>query len=338
MAVQVSDHLPEGDPDPLRDDPPAPAPEPVAPIEPALDEVPQPATEEVPAEEPSAEETDWKKRYDDLRTGDNRALQEARRQAEEATRTRDEALRLARQVYENARRAEMPTNQIPSTIDQNLVAEAEQLGISVEQLQLINRIAEQKAREQAGQFETRYAQDRARALEEQAASQSMAQVVNVREQFAMAHPDAVEKAPEILEFMQRVGAVSDQLDETGHYPVQIDNFSMGDLEAAWEAVQNPDLAFVLKAQPDLYYSAEGMEMARRQVQADQQRASLAELLAKAEPVTTPTIDPRRTAALAAAETLPASGGPPPTAGGPPQDEFDEAVAMWQGKRKSAFSS
>lgn len=101
------------------------------------------------------------------------------------------------------------------------------------------------------------------------------------------------------------------------------------LVAAFEAAKDPELRAELRANPQWYDTDEGMAYARRQ-------ASLAKLLNQVQPVTSSTVEDA-SAAVAAAETLPASGGTPQAPGGPPRDEFDEVLAYDQAHRKSLFS-
>lgn len=305
---------PLGEPEAVAETP-APEPEPVeaGPEEETPAPEPEPIQAETPEPEPSPEATDeeqadWKRRHDALRDTQRRTAEERN----EANRQRDEALALARQVWEQSQKLQQPPT--PAVADPNVEAmrrEAADLGITDEQFAFMQKMQDAVVSEKVGAVQTQFTQNQ----EEQRQAQYLQRVADERmtvvNSFRASHPDAKDLEDDIFEVLREVGMVNER-NEFDQPELRIDH-----LEVALEAAKDPALRKIFRANPVLYDTDDGVDFARQQ-------AALAQLLAKAQPVTSSTLADSE-AAVAAAETLPASGGPPPGTGGPPGDEFDKVL-------------
>jgi hypothetical protein len=322
-----SDRWPKDQEDPLADPvveeetPPVEAEVEAGPEEEAPEPEPEPIQAETPEPEATDEEqADWKRRHDALRDTQRRTAEERN----DAIRQRDEALALARQVYEAQQKLAAQAPVAPTPPDPAMVAKAAELGITDEQFAFMQQLADERAKQATGVVQEQYQQDQEQFRQQTYAQQVSQQRMAVVNSFRQIHPDAVQMEDDIFEVLKEVGMV-DERNEFVQPELRMDH-----LEAAYEAAKDPELRNELRANPQWYDTDTGMEYARRQ-------ASLAKLLAQAQPVTSSSSVADSEAAVAAAETLPASGGPPPGTGGPPGDEFDKVLEYEKNHRKSVFS-
>jgi len=346
-----SDLWPEGEPDPLAfDEPttpaapevtpsaepeasPAPVPAPVsAPESPAAvtEPAPAPPTGE-PGEPAGAPEpgepgqpqlpgVDWQGRYTEVRE-----LQ--RRTADQNTALRDQLEAIGRSVQgliAQQQQAAQTMLQVPQT-DEFMRRAAEQ-GFEPEQVRLMQALATQIADQRVGGIQ----QQMQAAAEQQQADQALDANRRAVETFRAAHADLTpELGDEMVQVLQEVGAV----DERG---APLEDIREDILQIALEAATNEYLRFVLRANPTLYETDEGMTMARilASLYGTTQAPATTQPSAPPAPPGTEQVD----AALRAAHTEPGSSGAPSPAGGPPRDEFDDVLEYAKTAKRSAFTT
>lgn len=279
-------------------------------VEVVADEAPEePSTPEEP--EPALDQTDWKTRYDDLRREEMAALQRERDRAAAA----EEQLAVL-----------VAQRQQPRVTEQQLqawAAKAEQLGLEPEQIALLTEInlAANPQDDTMVNYLARQA-DEARASAAQVLADQEAHTLAA---FRDAHPNLdAETQQGVGRFMHDVGAAV-FLDQYGNelppempYEQKLAYVSSGQasmnswppdqplqraaLELAYEAVSNPDLGFILRANPVLCETDDGIEWAREQAS---QRAAQRGVTTLPTPAKTPE---EIAASVAAAETLGGTSG------------------------------
>jgi hypothetical protein len=279
-------------------------------------------------------ETDWKKRYDDIRTAQNRAL-EAERAQRQAEREQSERL-IAELLARQGTPAALTEEQV-----QAFTRQAEELGLDASQAAWFVNVARDfaNAQSEATRREMLTAQQQI-AQRSSAAGQEAANAAQneaVKQAFLAEHPitEAIDNT--MFEVLLEIGA-TEQFDAgPGRQPITVPAADAEGnrilypeaLEVAYEAAQNPALRDVLRALPALYESDEGLAMARR----------LAGTVAPAPSSAAPPAPAvaEAVAAVDAARTLGAGrgGGPAPT---PSKDDpITELEAFAESRRGNVFT-
>ena len=306
---------PSGEPEPEALNPPEGS-EPVV-----EEEVPAAVLEgEEPAsgEAPSPPEDDWKKRYDDIRSQQMKALERERERAE-----------LAEQQL-----AQLLSSQSEAQISPERIAEltrrAEEMGLDPAQVGLYADITSEAVDSRSKAVVEALSQQ-AQAARAQAQAAQAAAEQELVDSFRAAHPDLdVPKQQEVARFLHDIGAAYFVDQEGNELPQEVpyeqkvasgilqsvEPLTADVLEVAYQAVTDPNLGKVLRAMPALYESDEGLEMAAR-------LASQVgpEVTTQPKSVDSAAVDK----ALAAAETLSGTSAPAPVEEEPllnlPRDVF-----------------
>jgi hypothetical protein len=275
-------------------------------------EEPEPALDQTATE--VAAVIDWKKRYDDQRTHENKIIERERARAAAAEE------QLAQIVAQRAQ-PRITEDQL-----QDLAKRAEALGMEPEQIALLAEIVQTATPPDNTMVDylSRESQDAHTSAAQALAEQEARTLASFTEDHTDLDADAMKAT---AEFMYNIGAAEffdangNELPEQIPYEVKLQAVSDGQaafqswppnqpldryvLELAYEAVKNPDLRVVLEANPEYARTDAGLAYAREQASLRAAQRGVTTLPTPAK--TTEEID----ASLAAAETLGGTSGVEP---------------------------
>ncbi len=355
-----SDLWPEGEPDPLAFDEPAaptapdvtPSAEPEASPAPAAAPLPAPeppaaVTEPVPAPasptgEPGAtapgteppqpgagepggtaeaeEDLPWRERF-------NATRELQRRTANENAALRTQLETIGRSVQSLIAQQEQRAQtmlQLPQT--EEFMRRAAEQGFEPEQVRLMQALASEIADQRVAAVQ----QEMQTSAQQQQAARALDTNRRALDAFRAAHTELTpELGDEMVEVLREVGAI----DERG---APLEDIREDILQIALEAATDQNLRFVLRANPMLYETDEGITMARilASLYGTSRAPATTQPSAPSAAPSTEQVD----AALRAAHTEPGSSGAPSPAGGPPRDEFDDVLEYAKTAKRSAFTT